>query len=198
MGPNIYGFYYTPKNLCATFCTAYDVKGKAALSSQSGRHRHGDHRLLALGQDGRLGDRRPGQQVRHRRGRSADLLRAGRQHPDHRAALRGPEGRPRLRRGRQAGVEEEAGGRAQGGTHKHGRARGELAHRRAGRQRQDLRGRAQAVGRDPRAEPARHARVRARDSGAADAQGRERRSSSPARAARACCCPTPASTTGSR
>src|SRR5437660_10580903 len=30
MGPNIYGFYYTPKNLCATFCTAYDVKGKAA------------------------------------------------------------------------------------------------------------------------------------------------------------------------
>ena len=36
MGPNIYGFYYTPANLCATFCTAYDVKGKAALSSQSG------------------------------------------------------------------------------------------------------------------------------------------------------------------
>jgi acyl-CoA synthetase (NDP forming) len=36
MGPNIYGFYYTPKNLSATFCTAYDVKGKAALSSQSG------------------------------------------------------------------------------------------------------------------------------------------------------------------
>src|SRR5438874_1707721 len=25
MGPNICGFYYTPKNLCATFCTAYDV-----------------------------------------------------------------------------------------------------------------------------------------------------------------------------
>jgi len=36
MGPNIYGFYYTPANLCATFCTAYDVKGSAALSSQSG------------------------------------------------------------------------------------------------------------------------------------------------------------------
>jgi len=36
MGPNIYGFYYTPSNLCATFCTAYDGKGKAALSSQSG------------------------------------------------------------------------------------------------------------------------------------------------------------------
>jgi len=36
MGPNIYGFYYTPKSLCATFCTAYDVKGTTALSSQSG------------------------------------------------------------------------------------------------------------------------------------------------------------------
>jgi acetyl coenzyme A synthetase (ADP forming)-like protein len=36
MGPNIYGFYYTPQNLCATFCTAYNVRGKAALSSQSG------------------------------------------------------------------------------------------------------------------------------------------------------------------
>jgi acetyl coenzyme A synthetase (ADP forming)-like protein len=36
MGPNIYGFYYTWKNLCATFCTAYDIKGGAALSSQSG------------------------------------------------------------------------------------------------------------------------------------------------------------------
>ena len=36
MGPNIYGFYYTPANLCATFCTAYDVKGHTALSSQSG------------------------------------------------------------------------------------------------------------------------------------------------------------------
>ena len=36
MGPNIYGFYYTPKNLCATFCTPYDVKGNVALSSQSG------------------------------------------------------------------------------------------------------------------------------------------------------------------
>jgi acetyl coenzyme A synthetase (ADP forming)-like protein len=36
MGPNIYGYYYTPKNLCATFCTPYDYKGQAALSSQSG------------------------------------------------------------------------------------------------------------------------------------------------------------------
>jgi acetyl coenzyme A synthetase (ADP forming)-like protein len=36
MGPNIYGFYYTPKNLCATFCTPYNEKGQVALSSQSG------------------------------------------------------------------------------------------------------------------------------------------------------------------
>ena len=36
MGPNIYGFYYTPSSLCATFCTPYDVRGKVALSSQSG------------------------------------------------------------------------------------------------------------------------------------------------------------------
>jgi acetyl coenzyme A synthetase (ADP forming)-like protein len=36
MGPNIYGYYYTHSNLCATFCTPYDVKGAVALSSQSG------------------------------------------------------------------------------------------------------------------------------------------------------------------
>ncbi len=71
MGPNIYGYYYTPENLCATFCTPYDYKGGAALSLAIGRHRHGDHRFLALGQDGRLGHRRIGQQIRSRRGRSA-------------------------------------------------------------------------------------------------------------------------------
>jgi acyl-CoA synthetase (NDP forming) len=36
LGPNIYGYYYTPHNLCATFCTPYDVKGGVALTSQSG------------------------------------------------------------------------------------------------------------------------------------------------------------------
>ena len=36
MGPNIYGFYYLPKDVCATFCTPYNVKGHVALSSQSG------------------------------------------------------------------------------------------------------------------------------------------------------------------
>ncbi|MGH7044639.1 MAG: acetate--CoA ligase family protein, partial [Acetobacteraceae bacterium] len=36
MGPNIYGLYYLPSNLSATFCTPFDVRGYAALSSQSG------------------------------------------------------------------------------------------------------------------------------------------------------------------
>src|SRR3712207_8277246 len=33
---SIYGFYYTPENLSATFCTPYDVQGSVALASQSG------------------------------------------------------------------------------------------------------------------------------------------------------------------
>ena len=97
------------------------------------RHRHGDHRLLALGQDGRLRDRRPRQQVRHRRGRSARLLRAGPEHRDHRAALRGSEGRPRLRGSRQARLQEEAGGGAEGRPHLGRRQGGVVAHRRARR-----------------------------------------------------------------
>jgi acetyl coenzyme A synthetase (ADP forming)-like protein len=36
MGPNIYGFYYTPQKLCATFCTPYSERGTVALTSQSG------------------------------------------------------------------------------------------------------------------------------------------------------------------
>ncbi|RSM43462.1 CoA-binding protein [Actinoplanes sp. ATCC 53533] len=36
LGPNIYGYYYTPHHLSATFCTPYDVRGGVALSSQSG------------------------------------------------------------------------------------------------------------------------------------------------------------------
>ena len=36
MGPNIYGFYHTHANLCATFCTPYTERGAVALSSQSG------------------------------------------------------------------------------------------------------------------------------------------------------------------
>ncbi|MFD0772706.1 acetate--CoA ligase family protein [Streptomonospora algeriensis] len=36
LGPNIYGYYYTPEHLSATFCTPYDVAGGTALTSQSG------------------------------------------------------------------------------------------------------------------------------------------------------------------
>ncbi|MFH8988261.1 acetate--CoA ligase family protein [Streptomyces sp. NPDC017940] len=36
LGPNIYGYYSTWQDLCATFCTPYDVKGHVALTSQSG------------------------------------------------------------------------------------------------------------------------------------------------------------------
>jgi acetyl coenzyme A synthetase (ADP forming)-like protein len=36
IGPNIYGVYYTPRNMSAAFTTPYDVKGPVALASQSG------------------------------------------------------------------------------------------------------------------------------------------------------------------
>ncbi|MFJ5681634.1 acetate--CoA ligase family protein [Streptomyces sp. NPDC093099] len=36
LGPNIYGYYSTWHDLCATFCTPYDVRGGVALTSQSG------------------------------------------------------------------------------------------------------------------------------------------------------------------
>ncbi|WP_371534787.1 acetate--CoA ligase family protein [Streptomyces sp. NBC_01023] len=36
LGPNIYGYYSTWQDLCATFCTPYDVRGGVALTSQSG------------------------------------------------------------------------------------------------------------------------------------------------------------------
>ena len=78
MGPNIYGFYYTPAEPLRDVLHRLRRQGPRGAVVAVGRHRHGDHRLLALGQDGRVGDRRPRQQVRHRRGRPADLLRAGR------------------------------------------------------------------------------------------------------------------------
>ena len=106
MGPNIYGFYYLPEHLCATFCTAFDVAGHAALSSQSGGIGMaiiGFSRSAKMGVSAIVGR---GQQGRHRRGRPADLLRAGRRDAHHRPALRGPEGRPRVRRDRAAGDQE--------------------------------------------------------------------------------------------
>ena len=173
MGPNIYGFYYTPANLCATFCTAYDVKGSAALSSQSGgigmaiigfsrSAKMGVSAIVGLGNKSDIDE--------------DDLLAFFEQDPNtdrDRAALRRPEGRPRLCGSRQARRQEEAGDRAQGGPHLGRREGRVLAHRRARRQRQDLRGRAQAVRRDPRPQLAAIAGVRARRAGAADAEGRE-------------------------
>ena len=150
MGPNIYGFYYTPGQSLRHVLHRLRRQGLGGAVVAVRRHRHGDHRLLALGQDGRLRDRRPRQQVRHRRGRSARLLRAGSEHGDHRAALRRPEGRPRLRGSRQARLQEEAGGGAEGGPYLGRRQGGLVAYRRARRQRQDLRGRVRAVRRDPR------------------------------------------------
>jgi acetyl coenzyme A synthetase (ADP forming)-like protein len=60
MGPNIYGYYYTPAKLCATFCTPYTETGSVALSSQSGgvgmaiigfsrSHRMGVSAIVGLG-----------------------------------------------------------------------------------------------------------------------------------------------------
>ena len=58
LGPNIYGYYYTPENLCATFCTPYDVKGGVALSSQSGGIGMAILGFSRTTQDGCLRDRR--------------------------------------------------------------------------------------------------------------------------------------------
>ena len=138
MGPNIYGFYYTPENLCATFCTAFDVRGKTALSSQSGgvgmsiigfarSTKMGVSAIVGLGNKSDLDEERP-----------ADLLRAGRRYPGRCHACRGPQGRPQIRRGRRAGVEEEAGHHAESRAHILWREGCRIPYRRARRQRQDL------------------------------------------------------------
>ena len=143
MGPNIYGFYYTPKNLCATFCTAYDVKGQARAVVAVGRHRHGDHRLLALGQDGRVRDRRAWATSRDID--EDDLLTFFEQDDNTKIIAQHCED---LKDGRAfAEVAKRVSKKKpvvmlKAGRTSHGRARGQLAHRRARRQRQDLRGRA--------------------------------------------------------
>ena len=145
MGPNIYGFYYTPKNLCATFCTAYDVKGNAALSSQSGgigmaiigfsrSAKMGVSAIVGLGNKSDIDE-----------DDLLDLLRAGRQHADHRQHCEDLKDGRAFAEVAKPRLEEEAGRGAQGRPHQPGRARRQLAHRRAGRQRQDLRRRVPAV-----------------------------------------------------
>ena len=176
MGPNIYGFYYTWKNLCATFCTAVRRQGPRGALVAVGRHRHGDHRLLALGEDGGVGDRGTRQQVRHRRGRSAHLLRAGRQHdrssPMHCEDLK--DGRAFAEVAKRVSKKKPVVMLKAGRTSLGARAASSHTGALAGNDRiyEDV---LTADRRHSRAEPARPARLRARHSGAAHAEGRERR-----------------------
>ncbi len=175
MGPNIYGFYYTPSNLCATFCTAYDFKGSAALSSQSGgigmaiigfsrSAKMGVSAIVGLGNKSDIDE--------------DDLLIFFEQDPNTKVIAQHCED---LKDGRAfAEVAKRVSKKKpvimlKAGRTAAGAKRGELAHRRARRQRQDLRRRAAPVGRDPRQVAARSARLRARRADPADAQGRERR-----------------------
>ena len=174
MGPNIYGFYYLPRKTVRDLLHALRRAGQGGALLAKRRGRDGDRRVQPLDPDGRLGDRRPGQQVRPRRGRPADFFRAGRRHAGDRDARRGSQGRPLVRRGRQARLAQKAGDRAQGRAHRARRARRALAYRGAGRQRSHLRGRAAPIGRGARPRAQRHARVRALPADHGRAQGRER------------------------
>ncbi len=164
MGPNIYGFYYTWSNLCATFCTAYDVKGNAALSSQSGgigmaiigfsrSAKMGVSAIVGLGNKSDIDE--------------DDLLTFFEQDDNTQIIVQHCED---LKDGRAFAEvakrvsKTEARCHAQGRPYRHGCARRQLAYRRARRQRQDLRRCAQAVRGHSRALPARDARVRPRDS----------------------------------
>ena len=195
MGPNIYGFYYTPANLCATFCTAYDVKGSTALSSQSGgigmaiigfsrSAKMGVSAIVGLGNKSDIDE--------------DDLLLFFEQDANTKVIAQHCED---LKDGRAfAEVAKRVSKKKpvimlKAGRTSAGARGGQLAHRRARRQRQDLRRRAAPVGRDPRQERC----ATCSTSRAACRSCRRPRartsSSSPAPAARACCCPTPASTT---
>ena len=59
MGPNIYGFYYTPREPVRDVLHAFNVKGKAALSSQSGGVGMSIIGFCAVDQNGRVRYRRP-------------------------------------------------------------------------------------------------------------------------------------------
>ena len=61
MGPNIYGFYYTPEEPVRHVLHRIRRQGQGSTLLPVWRYRHGHHRLLALGQDGRIRDRRVGQ-----------------------------------------------------------------------------------------------------------------------------------------
>ena len=175
VGPNIYGVYYTAGNMSAAFTTPVRRQGPGRAGVAERRHRHGDPRLRPLDQDGRVRDRRARQQGRHRRGRPAHVLRARRRHELRRAAHGGPQGRPLVRRGRPARVEEEADRRAQGGRDARGHEGGGVAHGGAGRRRQGLRRHPARGRRGPGERAPGAAPVRPRPADPADADGRERR-----------------------
>ena len=174
MGPNIYGFYYTPANLCATFCTAYDVKGSAALSSQSGgigmaiigfsrSAKMGVSAIVGLGNKSDIDeddlliffeqDENTKVIAQH-----CEDLKDGRAFAE--VAKRVSKKKPviMLKAGRTS-----AGAKA-ASSHTGALAGNDKIY-------EDV---LQAVRRDPRPEPARPARLRARRADAADAQGRER------------------------
>ena len=174
MGPNIYGFYYTWKNLCATFCTAYTVQGHAALSSQSGgigmaivgfsrSAGMGVSAIVGLGNKSDIDEDDlltffEQDENTHVIAQHFEDLKDGRAFAE--VAKRVSKKKPiiALKAGRTA----------------RRRSRGQVAHGRARRQRQGLRRRPRGLWRDSRQDPARHARIRPRHPGAADARRRER------------------------
>ena len=127
MGPNIYGFYYTPKNLCATFCTAYTCEGR----SRSPRSRAGSAwRSSASAARRRWAFRRSSGVGNKSDIDEDDLLTFFEQDDNTQVIAQHFED---LKDGRafaeaaSAGLEDEAGDRAQGGPHRRG-ARAASSH----------------------------------------------------------------------
>jgi acyl-CoA synthetase (NDP forming) len=132
LGPNIFGLYYTPADLCATFCTPYTEKGVTALSCQSGgvgmaiigysrANKMGVSAIVGVGNKCDLDE--------------DDLIEFFGQ---DRHACRGHQGRPGLPQGGCQGKPHEAHHRAQGRRHA-GRGAGSLLpHGGPGRRRPDL------------------------------------------------------------
>ena len=90
MGPNIYGFYYTHHDLCATFLHAlYRTRSCSALFAER-RSGHGHHWIQPQCENGRVSDCGSRQQSGHRRRRSADILRGRSQYASCRDACGGP------------------------------------------------------------------------------------------------------------
>src|SRR5690606_35136012 len=119
----------------ATFCTPFDVKGRAALSSQSGGIGMaiiGFSRSTKMGVSAIVG-------LGNKSDIDEDDLLPFFEHDDNTQVV--AMHLEDLKDGRacgQAGLQEEAGRRAQGGAHLSRRPGGELPYRGAGRQRQDL------------------------------------------------------------